>query len=557
MPIYSRLLATCSPRIVVPTGFLLSAVGHAIEWRYVGDSAWGAVIVYLHVAALCALLLSGFWSLVSELFDPRAAKARYGHIAAAGTLGGLAGGLLTARLANTWPPETPLLFLAALHVACAGGVIWLGRSPSAFRPVAADEGGASGLFQFDALRQAPHLRILALMIVTSTAGAAVVDYLLKAEAARPENFDSRTELLGFFAVFYTGVQLLTFVVQTGAGATVRRLGLGRTISTLPAGLGVASGIAMLYPTFRVLVFVRGFEAVLRGSTFRSGYELLFVPMDPVEKRRTKTFLDVTCDRGGDALGALIVWLLLFTDVAFQKAELVATVMALSAAGLWLASRLDTLYLNVVERHLVKQGGLTPVVIGSETGWSVLELPAGRPPAAVPQVAPAAQRPDDPRLRVLGDPESGDRALVEATLAALHGPTRFRLRRSSSCWPGTTSPPARDGCSRAPRPLTSGRLIDALLNQRQRLRGPSAHSAGLEHRLFRARARRPRARPRRSPLRGPLPMRPCDLPDPHANRRTVGLGRPDPRGGRPRVVRVANNLARSPSSSTVRRGRHDR
>ena len=112
-----------------------------------GRRSLGAVIVYLHVAALGALLLSGFWSLVSELFDPRSAKASYGRIAAAGTLGGLTAGLVTARLAAAGPVDAPLLFLAVLHLACAGGVFWLGRSPVAFVPAAARlKEALSGLF---------------------------------------------------------------------------------------------------------------------------------------------------------------------------------------------------------------------------------------------------------------------------------------------------------------------------------------------------------------------------------------------------------------------------
>lgn len=429
VPIYARLLSAFGPGRVVPAGFLLSAVAHAIEWRVAGASRWGAVVVYLHVAAFGALLLSGFWSLVSELFDPKSAKAEYGRIAAAGTLGGLAGGLVTARLAAAWPADTPLLFLAVLHAACAAGVLWLGRRPATFPRASPEETVWSGLFQFDALRQAPHLRTLALIVVTSTAGAAVVDFLLKAEAARPENFGSRTELLQFFAVFYTVIQLLTFIVQMGAGAAVRKFGLGQTIATLPSGLGITSGVALLYPTFYVLTFVRGVEAVLRGSMFRSGYELLFVPMDPAEKRRTKTFLDVTCDRTGDAIGALVVWLVLFTNVAFHKAELVAVVIAFSLAGLWLTRRLDTLYVDVVERHLMKQGRPTPVIVSSEAGWSVLELPAGRPSEPVDVAATSARRPrtdDDPRLQALSDLRSGDRALVETTLASLSRPDLIQV-----------------------------------------------------------------------------------------------------------------------------------
>ena len=84
-------------------GFLISAVGHAIEWQFSDGGPRIAVVVYLHIAGLSVLLLSGFWSLLSELFDPRTAKASYGRIAAAGTVGGLAGGLAVAQIARSMP----------------------------------------------------------------------------------------------------------------------------------------------------------------------------------------------------------------------------------------------------------------------------------------------------------------------------------------------------------------------------------------------------------------------------------------------------------------------
>ena len=52
-----------------------------------------------------------------------------------------------------------------------------------------------------------------------------------------------SELLRFFAVFYTIVQIVAFLAQANVAYSVRRLGLGRTISSLPAGLGATSVIA--------------------------------------------------------------------------------------------------------------------------------------------------------------------------------------------------------------------------------------------------------------------------------------------------------------------------
>jgi hypothetical protein len=167
--------------------------------------------------------------------------------------------------------------------------------------------------------------------------------------------------------------------------------------------------------------------VLRASTFRSGYELLFVPMDPAEKRRTKTFLDVTCDRTGDALGAGVVQVLLLAGTAavLMRVQLLAITIVLAAAGIWLGRRLDVLYLGVIERRLVTHADRAPIVVASEMGWTVLEMatplkgPPAAPGAAAPPITPAP--PEDPTLRALAALRSGDRRRVEDALDRLVKP----------------------------------------------------------------------------------------------------------------------------------------
>src|SRR5215211_4461048 len=94
VPIFSRFLERFSPLTIVAVGFALSAAGHAAEWVFYGSGRWIAVVIYLHLAGAGAVLLSGFWSLIAERFDPAGARASYGRIAAAGTAGGIVGSVL-------------------------------------------------------------------------------------------------------------------------------------------------------------------------------------------------------------------------------------------------------------------------------------------------------------------------------------------------------------------------------------------------------------------------------------------------------------------------------
>ncbi len=144
-----------------------------------------AVIVYLHISGVGPLLGSGFWLIVTERFDPRTAKRRFGQIAGAGTLGGLLGGLLAERVGAVFGVAAMLPVLAVLNLLCAWQIRRLARhcplpGPS---PVSALDFEApptrSGL---RVLREAPYLRNLAALVVLGTMGAALVDYVFKVQA---------------------------------------------------------------------------------------------------------------------------------------------------------------------------------------------------------------------------------------------------------------------------------------------------------------------------------------------------------------------------------------
>ena len=92
----ARRLAQQGPAILVPRLFAGSAILLAVEWLLTFVSLRpAAFLVYLHITAFGALLISAFWALVNESFDPRSARRAVGLITAGGSVGGLLGGLLT------------------------------------------------------------------------------------------------------------------------------------------------------------------------------------------------------------------------------------------------------------------------------------------------------------------------------------------------------------------------------------------------------------------------------------------------------------------------------
>jgi hypothetical protein len=415
VPIFSRLFVRFSPLSVVVAGFTLSAIGHAAEWAFYDEGRWITVIIYLHLAGVVAVLLSGFWSLIAERFDPAGARASYGRIAAAGTVGGIVGSLAAERIATMIAPVGVLVLLTILHLLCAIGVAMMGRTAILLPRETDADAGMSGMRQ---TLRAPYVRTIAVFVVLTSAGSAILDFLLKSNATA--TFGGGPGLLRFFALFYGSVQVLSFLAQTRSGDVVQRLGIGGTMIALPGGAGVAGALALILPGWPIITAVRAVEAVLRNSLFRSGYELLFVPMDPLVRRRAKTMLDVVCDRAGEAAGAGVVQLFLLAGVASISSSLLAVIVIMAGVSFWVGRRLDVLYLNVVEQQLLKYRDGGPVSLVSEAGWTLLPVAdetasaqsVPTPPARSGTVlAPSV----DPQVQTLIDLRSNDVRRVTSAL----------------------------------------------------------------------------------------------------------------------------------------------
>src|SRR5436305_10919681 len=58
--LFARAMRRFGPRKLIPAGFLLSAALHIVEYRlmHVNPALW-SVLIYLHIFALGAILLSG------------------------------------------------------------------------------------------------------------------------------------------------------------------------------------------------------------------------------------------------------------------------------------------------------------------------------------------------------------------------------------------------------------------------------------------------------------------------------------------------------------------
>lgn len=357
---HGRVTRRINPAVAVPVSFMASGALFFAEWliRSAAPSAT-AMFVYLHISAAGPLLASGFWLIATERFDPRTGKKRFGQIAGAGTLGGLAGALISERVAALSGAPDMLLFLAGFHFVTA----WLVRmvampaSSGHTTTVVIDPGEGQVLSRCGlcVIAKAPHLQNLAALVLLGTTSAALLEYLFKVRVV--QTFGPGDNLLRFFALYYAATSVITFVLQASTSrAVLGRFGVGLTSSSPSIGLLLGSIGGLLAPGFGSLLVARGAESVMRGSWFRSGYELFYTPIPAAEKRVAKSIIDVSFDRLGDAVGGGLVRLALFSAPAAQSSTILSLAMISSIGAIIAASRLNHWYVRTLESSLVRRGG---------------------------------------------------------------------------------------------------------------------------------------------------------------------------------------------------------
>jgi ATP:ADP antiporter, AAA family len=472
---FTVALARWSPARVVPVTLAVGTVLLLAEWGL--SLTWprlAAVAVYLHMAAFGATVVSGFWSLVSERFDPRTARRAMGGIGLGASLGGVLGGLFAWSAASLVPVPAMLAVMATLNVVSLLAMTRLRPSaPTAATPAPGPVPGPfSGL---RLLREVPYLRDIALIVALGAATETLLDYLLNARAVAA--FDRGPALMSFFALFHTGIGLAALLVQmTLTRTALQGLGLAGTVSLRPAAVAAFALLGLLDPRLWTALLARGAHGVLHNSLFRSGYELLFTPLPERRKRPTKTIVDVGFDKVGAVVGGLVT-LSLVSLLGGQVRLLFALAAAFAVCALLVSRRLHRGYVSALEDSL--RSGVVRLDLGdvldsttyltmARTGMLGDRNALLREVAALEESRKGESRgPEaDPVAQAVLELRSGQAEVV-----------RRALRRSETVEPtlvGHLIPLLRRNDLfldvlrplRRAAPLVTGQLLDALLDQKQ-------------------------------------------------------------------------------------------
>ncbi len=306
-------------------------------------AAFGPALLFVlpsnHLAAMATYILSGmlgsivvpqFWMLVGTVLTVGQGRRLFGLISAAGVVGGVLGPLAASATLMFLPVKGLLLLTSAIFavaLACLGLVQTPERAKEPELPRR-----AAAVASAPTVRESPFLTRVALVVCLSTATFLALDYLFKSTLARTL---PAAQLGRFIAHYYVVLNVLSLVVQLFSGTVIRRLGVLPALVPTPALLLGGAVLAFLAGgALPAVLLVKGVDGSLRYSLHRVTGELMYLPVPPHIRQRTKPFIDGTLSRVTQAVTGASLFALSVAGLAGPRA-LAATVAVLAAA--WLAT----------------------------------------------------------------------------------------------------------------------------------------------------------------------------------------------------------------------------
>lgn len=394
-------------------------------------------LLYAWAGLAGALATSQLWLLAGALFDAGQAKRLFPLLGVGGILGAMAGGEATRWLIQGAGLEAADLLQAAAAVLLLDALLvlgiwrrWGGAEPATprRRPERA-EAGARG---WRTLFRSRLLTLIVAMLALEVMAASFVDYQFKVTAW--EHLSGPESLAAFLGRFYSVVSLISLLLQVFlAGRLVRWFGVGGLLGSLPTVLLFGAGALLVAPGLAAAAFLRGGDLGLKHSLERTGREMLFLPVPPELKKRTKLFIDLFVDRWFRGVAGL---LLLGLTAGFGVPVRWLALPVLLLAAVWLALTLRArreyaaAFRDALARRQIDPGEVTRHIDDPQARRTLEEALAGaaeRPLLYALRLAPALKGLDlaaavhplldrpSPRVRAAAFAalaEAGDRAAID-------------------------------------------------------------------------------------------------------------------------------------------------
>ena len=312
-PVFAWLTTRFRLTRVLPGVFwfwVLNLLVFYLLFRTDPDSRWVAAGYYWWFSVVNLFMISVFWSLMVDLFSARQATRLFAVIAAGGSLGAIAGPVITSVFVKSLGIDGLLLIAAADLVVVIGLVHLLMREKARLQAghvetqsSTLDHRLAGNPFDgFSALFKSSYVMNQALFIMLMTWVATVAYFLQTDLIARAfSGIESRTQALANIDLVVNICSALVLIF--GLGRFVTRFGVTAGLILNPVIMLLAFVAIALSPTLLMMQAVQVLRRVSQYAIARPSREICFTVLPQESRYKTKNVIDTVVYRLGDLTAA--------------------------------------------------------------------------------------------------------------------------------------------------------------------------------------------------------------------------------------------------------------
>lgn len=276
-------------------------------------SRWIGWAWYMFVETFGSLMVSLFWSFISDTTSPETAKKRYFTLAIGGQTGGLIAPLLASRVTSSYGTGLTLLIPAIALIVLVVCLMYYMKhfsdQPSAelqeFLKNKPLEGEPEpGFFEgLTLLFKRPYLFGIFIIVSFYEIVITILDYHFKVLASNIYVGDALTHYLYDYALWTNGIAVLCLLL--GIDFVGRRLGVGKTLLLLPLLVGTAIILFYHHPVLWLAFFIMVSCKALNFALIQPSKEQLYIPTTPESKYKAKAWIDMFGSRSAKGVGSWI------------------------------------------------------------------------------------------------------------------------------------------------------------------------------------------------------------------------------------------------------------
>ena len=344
--IYSRLSKNKDiSTIVTGTGIIFVITLLVIQNQLKG---WVIPFLYVWKDVIDAIIITQFWLIASQVFDPRQAKRLFGLLGAGGALAAIIIGSSIKQFVSAFGSEN-LLFatMSFLFV-----VIIMANLIRPYKNVNDQKNQKKDADKDSNKSFTPYLKSLAIIIGLAAVASKIVDYQFKITAVA--TFPNQDDLVNFFGQYYAITGIATMIIQLFiTSRLLSRFGIIVAILILPI-LFMSGSIGFLMSPVLAAVYISKFsDQVFRFTLHNASIQLLWIPVKNTIKTRLKPVIEGSIRSGLEGVSGILIFLsITIFNVPIQYLSLAIILIAIY----WIQKsfKLKKLYIKELQSAIEKR-----------------------------------------------------------------------------------------------------------------------------------------------------------------------------------------------------------